>query len=185
MTLRPVALAALILAAALTRLLPHPPNFAPITALAVFGAVRYADRRAALVAPLVALFVSDLALEVLHGYGLAERRGLYHGMWVVYGTTALVALIGRVARGTRRPVAIGATTLAGSCVFFLVTNFAVWAGGAVYPRTAEGLVACYVAALPFFRNAVLGDATYAAALFGAWALAEARFPALRPAPAGA
>jgi hypothetical protein len=46
-------------------------------------------------------------------------------------------------------------------------------------------VACYVAALPFFRNAVLGDATYAAALFGAWALAEARFPALRPAPAGA
>jgi hypothetical protein len=56
---------------------------------------------------------------------------------------------------------------------------------ALYPRTAEGLAACYVAAIPFFRNALLGDAFYATVLFGAWALAEARVPALRPAAATA
>jgi hypothetical protein len=76
---------------------------------------------------------------------------------------------------------IAATTLLGSCLFFAVTNFALWAAGTSYPRTAAGLAACYVAAIPFFRNSLLGDATYATILFGAWALAEARFPALRPA----
>jgi hypothetical protein len=73
MTIRPLALAGLILLVALTRLLPRPPNFAPLTALAVFGAIRYADRRAALLAPLGALLVSDLVREVLYRYGLAEQ----------------------------------------------------------------------------------------------------------------
>ena len=103
-------------------------------------------------------------------------------MWVVYGTTALIVLMGRLARGTRSPTTIAATTLAGSCVFFVVTNFAVWAGGSLYPHTSEGLSMCYVAAIPFFRNALLGDFTYAVVLFGVWALAEARFKVLRSAP---
>ena len=185
MNARTLALAGLIALAALTRLLPHPDNVAPITAMAVFGAVRFGSRRAAVLAPLLALLLSDLAKEVLYRNGLSEDWGLYRGMWVVYGTTALIALMGRLARGTRSPAAIAATTLAGSCLFFLLTNFAVWAGGSFYPQTAEGLVACYVAAVPFFRNALLGDGFYAAVLFGAWALAESRFPALRPASASA
>jgi hypothetical protein len=185
MTVRPIAITGLILVAALSRLLPHPPNFAPITALAVFGAVRYAERRAALLAPLLALLASDLAREALYRYGLDEHWGLYRGMWLVYGTTALIALTAGPARGTRSPGVIASITLAGSCLFFLVTNFAVWAGGSLYPPTAEGLAACYAAAVPFFRNALLGDTFYATVLFGAWALAEARVPALRLAPARA
>jgi len=180
---RTLALAALIVLAALTRLLPHPPNFAPITAMAVFGAIRYRSRWAAVIAPLLALLLSDLVREVLYRNGLSRDWGLYRGMWVVYGTTALLVLLGRLAHGTRSPVAVAAATMGGSCVFFLVTNFAVWAGGSRYPHTAEGLAACYTAAMPFFRNSLLGDATYATILFGAWALAEARFPALRPVPA--
>jgi hypothetical protein len=179
---RTLALAGLIVLAALTRLLPHPPNFAPITAMAVFGAIRYRSRWAAGVTPLLALLLSDLVREVLYRNGLSRDWGLYHGMWVVYGTTALIVLLGRLAYGTRSPAAIGATTLGGSCVFFVVTNFAVWAGGSLYPPTTEGLAACFTAAIPFFRNALLGDVTYASILFGAWALAEVRFPALRPAP---
>jgi hypothetical protein len=182
MTLRTLALAGLVLLAALTRLLPHPPNFAPITAMAVFGAIRYGSRRAAVIAPLLALLLSDLVREILYRNGLARDWGLYKGMWVVYGTTALIVLMGRLARDTRSPAAIAGTTLAGSCTFFLVTNFAVWAGGSLYPHTAEGLATCYAAAIPFFRNALLGDFTYATLLFGVWALAEARFPVLRPAP---
>jgi hypothetical protein len=182
MRIRPLALAGLIALAAFTRLLPHPPNFAPITAMAVFGAIRFGTGRAAVVAPLLALLLSDLVRELLYRYGLAEEWGLYQGMWVVYGTTALIALICRLAHNTRSPIRIAAATLAGSCVFFAVTNFAVWAGGSLYPATAEGLTACYVAALPFFRNSLLGDFTYSAVLFGAWALAEARLPSLRPTP---
>ncbi len=182
MTLRTIVLCGLIVLAAMTRLLPHPPNFAPITAMAVFGAIRYGSRRTAVIAPLLALLVSDLVREFLYRQGLAEQWGLYRGMWVVYGTTALIVLIGRLAHGTRSPVSIAAVTLAGSCVFFVVTNFAVWAGGSLYPHTTEGLAMCYAAAIPFFRNALLGDFTYAIILFGGWALAEARFKALHSAP---
>ena len=185
MTIRPLALAVLILLAALFRLLPHPPNFAPITAMAVFGAVRYLDRCAAVLAPLLALLLSDLAREALFRYGLAEQWGLYSGMWTVYGTTALVAVLGRIARGTRSPETIAAVTVGGSCLFFVLTNFACWAEGSFYPHTAEGLAACFAAAIPFFRNALLGDAFYATVLFGAWALAEARVPALCPSVATA
>jgi hypothetical protein len=180
MNARALALAGLIVLAALTRLLPHPANVAPITAMAVFGAIRYGNRWAAVLAPLLALFLSDLGLEVLYRNGLVSSWGLHRGMWVVYGTTALIVLMARVARGTRSPAVIAATTLAGSCVFFLVTNFAVWADGTLYPLTAAGLDECFVAALPFFRNALIGDFAYATVLFGEWALAEACFPSLAP-----
>jgi hypothetical protein len=177
---RPFALAALVGLAVLARLIPHPPNFAPITAAAAFAGVAYLSRRSAVAVPLAALLLSDLIREVLFRCGLAEQWGLYRGMWVVYGTTALVALLGSLARGTRSPLTVAGVTLAGSCLFFFVTNFAVWAGGTRYPHTPEGLGACYAAALPFFRNALAGDCFYACVLFGACALAEARFPALRP-----
>jgi hypothetical protein len=72
-------------------------------------------------------------------------------------------------------------SITGSCLLFLLTNFAVWAGGALYPHTAGGLAECFAAAVPFFRNSLAGDCFYAAVLFGVWALAEARFPSLRPA----
>jgi hypothetical protein len=182
MTTRTLAIAGLIVLAALTRLVPHPQNFAPITAMAVFGAIRYGDRRIAILAPLLALLVSDLVLEAMHHYGLTSSWGVYRGMWVTYATTALIVLMSHFARGTRSPATIAGTTLAGSCVFFLLTNFAVWAGGSLYSQTAEGLSLCYTAAIPFFQNSLLGDFFYATVLFGAWALAEARFPALRSAP---
>jgi hypothetical protein len=179
MTKRTLALTGLIVLAALSRLLPHPWNFAPITAIAVFGGVRCGSRRAALAFPLLALLLTDLAQEALYRNGLAPYRGLYRGMWVTYGTTALIALMARLARGSRNPAVITGTTLAGSCVFFVVTNFAVWVGSSTYPQTAEGLATCYVAALPFFGNALLGDLFYGAILFGVWALAERFVPALR------
>ena len=185
MKIRPATLTALILLAALSRLLPHPPNFAPITAMAVFGAVRYLDRRAAVLAPLLALLVSDLVREALYRAGLVDQWGLYPGMWSVYGATALVAIFARMARSTRSPIALATVTLGGSCLFFVLTNLAYWAEGSLYPRTAEGLTACFAAAIPFFRNALLGDVFYATALFGAWGLAESRVPALRQSVAAA
>lgn len=70
------------------------------------------------------------------------------------------------------------TVLVGSILFFLVTNLAVWAMTTMYPKTWEGMVACYVAAIPFFHWTLLGDACYATILFGGFALAEWRWPVL-------
>lgn len=166
---RLAALTAMIVLAALARLIPHPPNFTPVGAMALFGGACLADRRLALLVPLAALFLSDLFL------------GLHALIPVVYGSFVLNVLLGRWLR-TRRTVASTATVaLLGSIQFFAVTNFACWL--LYYPPTAEGFAACYVAAIPFFQNTLLGDALFVAALFGTLAVTERGFPALRePAP---
>src|SRR5262245_32274525 len=147
--MRNFALTLFILAVALTRLLPHPPNFAPITAMAVFGAVTFRRWQTAVVAPLVALFVSDLAKEYLYHHGMSAQWGIYRGMWVTYGTTALIAVISRLAHGTRRVSAIAGTTLLGSIVFFLVPNSAIWARGTRFPHTLPGLMDCCASPVRF------------------------------------
>jgi len=174
-----------ILLAAASRTLPHPENFAPLTAIALFGAAKLRDRRLAVVTPLVALFLSDLLIQVLHNQGLMVSWGLYRYMWGTYGAILLITLFGFLLR--KRPSAawVGGTTLVSSCFFFLFTNFAVWASGGFYEYTPQppaglaGLWLCYVEAIPFFRNTLLGDACYATALFGGFALAQAWLPALR------
>jgi hypothetical protein len=156
--------------AALARLVPHPPNFTPIGAMALFGGACLADRRLALAVPLAAMFLSDLFI------------GLHVLIPVVYGSFALNVLLGRWLRSRRTVVTTAAVALAGSIQFFVVTNFACWL--LWYPHTVEGLATCYVAAIPFFQNTVLGDAVFATALFGGLAVAERGFPALRePTPA--
>lgn len=159
-----VLVCALIAIAAASRLIPHPPNFTPIAALALFGGACFADRRAAFLVPLAGLFLSDLAL------------GLHALMPVVYGAFALIVCLGFALRSRRTIFPIAAATLAASVLFFALSNLGVWALGSSYPRTWEGLVACYIAAIPFFQNSLLGDAFYSAVLFGGLALAERAFP---------
>jgi hypothetical protein len=86
MTLRALALATLVVLAALGQLLPHPMNFAPITAMAVFGAVRFGHLRSAVLVPLLGLLLSDCGKEIVYRNGLSPERGFYFLMWVVYGT---------------------------------------------------------------------------------------------------
>lgn len=171
-----------VLLAAVTRLIPHPPNFAPITAMALFGAATFTDKRLALLTPLLALLVSDLCIEAMHRMGLIAAWGLYSGMGVTYSAFLLITLTGFLLRGHRTVPAIAGATLAGSVFFFVWTNFGVWAFGNLYPHTLQGLLSCYGAAIPFFQNTVLGDAVYGTALFGGFALAERLVPALRELP---
>jgi hypothetical protein len=181
MKARTLIIAGAILVAALTRLLPHPWNFASITALALFGGATFSDRRWALATPLMALVVSDCGLEILYRLGWSETWGFYRYMWVTYGATVLITLIGILVRRRRNVLTIAGGTLAGSVVFFLVTNFAFIPGYDLYPHTWQGLVTCYTAAIPFFRNSLVSDALYATALFGGFALVERWLPALREA----
>lgn len=148
---------ALIAAGALLRLAPHPPNFAPIGALALFGGG---------VLPLPWGVIIPLAAMVISDIGLGYMPGTDPGMAWVYGSFALIALLGYMAlRGRRSVLRIAGTSLAGSVLFYIVTNFGEWLGP-LYPHTSAGLAASYIAAIPFFRNTVLSDLGYTLALFG-------------------
>jgi hypothetical protein len=174
----PLVLAAMILLAALSRLLPHPPNFSPVEAIALFGGAYFASRRWALAAPLVALLVSDLALAAMLGDGYASYVGGI-SFWSVYACIALSTAMGFGLRGRVGAVRLLGYSLAGSVLFFAVTNFAAWLGSPGYPQTAAGLAAAYVAGIPFFQWTVLGTLAYAAVLFGGFALLRRHVPLLR------
>ncbi len=160
---------ALIAAGAVLRLAPHPPNFAPIGALALFGGG---------VLPLPWGVVVPLGAMVLSDIGLGYLPGTDPGMAWVYGSFVLIALLGGWALRSRRTVLrIAGTSLASSLLFYVVTNFGEWLGP-LYPHTSAGLAASYIAAIPFFRNTVLSDLGYTLALFGIYesALRVARRP---------
>jgi hypothetical protein len=161
-----LALAIIALAAAL-RIAPHPWNFTPVGAMALFSGAIIRDRRLAFFFPILALFVGDMFI------------GFHRLMPVVYASFFLSVAIGFWLRDRRGPGRIAAATLLGAMQFFLVTNFAVWAFGLSYPRNSAGLLACYVAGIPFFWNTLVGDALYATLLFGGFALAERLFPVIR------
>lgn len=171
-------LAAMILAVALTRLIPHPPNFSPVEAMALFGGAYFARRGLAVLVPLAALFVSDLVLGLMMG-GEYFRYFVSAGFLLVYATIAVLALMGMGLRGRVSAARVAGFGIAGSLLFFMVTNFGSWLGSAMYPQTAAGLAAAYVAGLPFLGNGLLGTLFYSAMLFGGYALLKQRVPALR------
>lgn len=171
----------IILVAVVFRLLPMPVNFSPIGAMALFAGFSFRGKLQAFLFPLTALFLSDLYL------------GFHETMWAVYLSFVAATAIGFFLRerpaldqpaSFRQKLATrGSAVVASSLLFFVVTNFAVWAQSGLYERTTGGLLTCYLAALPFFDNSLTGDFLFSGALFGIWALAEKRFPSLRAATA--
>jgi hypothetical protein len=157
----------IILIAAALRIAPHPWNFTPIGAMALFSGAVVRDRRIALLFPILTLFLGDIFV------------GFHKLMPVVYASFLLSVLIGRWLQNHRTLARITGATLLGAAQFFIVTNFAVWALGSFYPRTLAGLAACYVAGIPFFWNTLAGDAFYVVVFFGGFALAERLFPVFR------
>lgn len=167
-------LAGMILAAVASRLIPHPPNFSPLAALALFGGASFASKRAALLVPLLALALSDLVL------------GFYAITPVVYGSFALITCLGFRMRRRKTFLRVAFAAIASALLFFILTNSGVWVLENLYPKTGAGLADCFVAAIPFFRNTLASNLVYSALLFGGLALAEKRFVSLRePAVAAA
>jgi hypothetical protein len=173
----PLLLAGMIVLAALSRLLPHPPNFSPVEAIALFGGAYFSRRATAVWVPLAAMFISDLALGLINGGSYSEYF-LNAGFVLVYLCIALSTLLGFGLRGRVTAPRVLGYSLLGSILFFLVTNFGVWLGSAMYPPSGAGLVAAYVAGIPFFQNTVLGTLCYATLLFGSFALLRQRNPGL-------
>jgi hypothetical protein len=173
----PLLLGGMIVLAALSRLLPHPPNFSPVEAIALFGGAYFSNRWAAVWVPLVAMFLSDLALGVMNG-GIYWSYFLSAGYLLVYACIALSAVLGFGLRGRVNVARVGAYSIIGSLLFFVVTNFGAWLGSPMYPQSAAGLAAAYVAGIPFFQYTLLGTLFYSTLLFGSFAWLRSRSPAL-------
>jgi hypothetical protein len=165
---RAALIAGIVLAAAALRIVPHPMNFAPIGAIALFGGACFSSKRAAVAVPLLSLIAGDIFI------------GFHRLIPYVYASFLVSVAIGFWLRRKKSASGIGAATVAGAIQFFLVTNFAVWATSiGSYAKNVGGLAECYIAGLPLFWNTLGGDAFYVALLFGVMALAEKRFPSLR------
>ncbi|MBN1807273.1 MAG: hypothetical protein JW837_18655 [Sedimentisphaerales bacterium] len=172
------ALLGIVLSAAAMRLVPHPPNVTPIAAMALFGGVHFTDKKTAFLIPLAAMYLSDLVL----GFFVYDF-GWFHGfMPFVYISFMMTVCLGFLVRRRLTPLMVGGSALAGSVLFFIVTNFGVWLIGDLYPKTLTGLLSCYVAAIPFLRNTLAGNVGYTLVLFGSFALAQRYLPVLREKP---
>ena len=141
--------------AVVLRLIPHPPNVAPIAAMALFGGV-YLNKKYALIVPLIALFISDLFL------------GFYSAMPYVYCSFLLTGLIGIWLRMHKSFTNVILASFVSSTLFFLITNFGFFLSNDLYPRTLSGQIEAYVMALPFFRNTLLGDLGFVGLFFGSY-----------------
>jgi len=146
----------LIILVILSRLIPHPANFTPIGALGLFAGA-YLTRRSAWLIPFAALIISDLFIGFYHVYAM---------LFVYLGFAANV-LIGRQFLLQKRsiPSMFGAS-LASAVIFFIFSNFGVWLTGMMYPMTFAGLGKCFVMAIPFFGNTLIGTFVYVVVLFG-------------------
>lgn len=150
----------LVIFGVITRLIPHSPNVVPITAITLFGSC-YLPKRLFFL-PLIILLISDFFIGF---YGT--------DMFYVYESYLLIGGIGLWLRNNKKPLNIVGTVLTSSVLFFIITNFGVWAPpNHWYPHNFSGLIQSYTMALPFFRNSLIGDLGYTILLFGGYELLQ-------------
>jgi hypothetical protein len=165
-----------IMVAVLLRLLPHWPNFTPIAAMALFAGTYFDRKQYAFAIPFASMFLSDIIL------------GFHSNMPAVYLSFAITVLIGMSIRRKVNAGSVVLASLSSSVIFFVITNFSSWLASPFYPQTFTGLMECYGAGLLFFRdqanglsfllNDILGTTFFSAVFYGAFYLAEMRFPIL-------
>ncbi|MDX2196796.1 MAG: DUF6580 family putative transport protein [Cytophagales bacterium] len=159
--------ALLILLATLSRLLPHPFNFTPIGAVALFGSAVFPSRYMGIFISLASMLITDSII------------GFHSSMWAVYLSFFMIGGIGLLLRNRMGAIAIFGASLASSVLFFVVTNFAVWLGSGMYSMDMKGLTECFVMAIPFFGNTFGGDIFYCIVLFGSYALSKRVWPSVQ------
>ena len=149
-------IASIIICAALTRLIPHPPNFTPIIAIGLFGGAFLKDHRLSLIIPLIAMISADVFLG-------------FHGTMVwVYASLIIISLMGILLKNRITLQNCAVAILGGSFLFFFVTNLGVWIISGFYEKSLVGLLTCYAMALPFFHNTLAGSVFYSAIMFGGY-----------------
>lgn len=173
-------LALLVFVTAFSRLIPHPSNFAPVGAMALFGAAHFRQRYLAFIIPIVAMWLSDLALNnLIYGEYFDHFVWFYNGFHWTYAAFILIGLLGLLLLKKISFKNAVLASLSASILFFIVSNFGVWASGTMYPKDATGLISCYAAGLPFLKNTMMGDLVYSGFMFGVFEMAQRKFPVLR------
>lgn len=162
-------LSIILVLAVLSRFLPFPPNVAPIAAMALFGGAYFSDKRIAFLLPLGVMLLSDLIL------------GLHSTLLFVYAAFGIIVGLGMLLGKEINPMRVVGASLAGSVIFYLLTNFGVWLVSPYYPFTLEGLIASYTLAIPFFHYTLLGDLFFTTVLFGSYEVLRRTVPALQTA----
>ncbi|MFN3528349.1 MAG: DUF6580 family putative transport protein [Bacteroidia bacterium] len=170
-----ILISALILVAVLTRLMPHPVNFGPMAAIALFAGSRMGSRWMAAMAVILAATVSDLLVNALIYDYFSLSYFVQGGTLAIYACYLLFMYMGSGIKQVSIP-AVGGRALLSSVIFFAATNLMVWLGSGMYSNDLPGLLQCYTMALPFFQNTIAGDLLYSAALFGTLAYVEKQQP---------
>jgi hypothetical protein len=151
---RMLLLMAIVVVTALTRLLPHPPNFSPVMAVSLFSGAYFMDKKYAILVPILAMFLSDIVI------------GFHDLMPVVYILMVAAVLLGTKLRNSFTFGRIFGYSVLGSVLFFMGTNLGVWATSGMYTKDLSGLALCFTAAVPFFQSSLAGDLLFTGVLFG-------------------
>lgn len=161
-SMEPLAVGLTVLGA-FARLIPHPPNFVPVGGMSLFAGSRLRGWQAYLV-PLLLMAVTDPILSALYGYSTLHSTAAF-----VYGSLLVTVWIGQRLLREPTPSRIALAASLSSMQFFLVTNLGVWLVGSLYPHTGAGLIACFVAAIPFYGRSLASDLLYSGLFFGLYA----------------
>ncbi|MDV6237647.1 DUF6580 family putative transport protein [Leptospira ellisii] len=161
-----------VILAGISRFLPHPPNFTLVGAVTVYSGSKIEGWKSFTI-PFITIFATDLILSQIHGYG-----PLYPGFSLVYFSLLVNVVLGKtLLKGRVKISRLLPVTVLASTQFFLLSNFSVWAFSSFYPDTFEGLLTCYIAAIPYFGGTLLGDLIYTPILFGSLNRIEAKIKA--------
>ena len=166
----------LVVASALYRVWENRPlGFAPQIAMALFAGSVIRNKKFSFLIPLLSMLVSDALYQVLYQQGLTQIRGFYEGQWVNYLLFTAITVIGFFVRKNNF-VHIVAGSLAGVAFFFLASNFFNWIGGGLdinnqpYPKTWDGLMNCFAAAIPFLKGSLWATLAFNGIFFGSYYL---------------
>lgn len=162
-----IVLFATISRIAIPSIIGHPPNFSPIDAIALFSGAYFAQRYMAILVTLFSVWVGDV---LINSFFIGHLELFYSGFYWQYASYVLIVLLGACLTPKITPTRLGLASIGSATLFFSVTNFGVWYSGLLYPFTLDGLIACYVAAIPFYKTSLLSDLVFTGALFGIYEL---------------
>lgn len=174
-------LSIIILLAAFTRIMPHPPNFSPMAAIGLFGAAHFAKKWQAFFIPLLGIWLSDLVINnFIYASSDVNIVWFYNGFYWQYISYVLIIFTGLFIfnKGVSLSKTFGGI-VGSSGIFFLVSNFGVWAGSGMYSKNIAGLISCYIAGIPFMNNTIISDFLFTTVLFGSYYLLQSEYSSLK------
>ena len=179
--LRFVAISLIISVTALLRLVPHFPNFSPLGAICRFGAAHFSNKIQVYIVPLLAIWISDILVNnLIYSEYFNHFTIFYDGFYWQYGSYLLIVFFSTFTLKNQNSIKIICSAIGAALLFFLVSNFGVWASGNMYPNNFSGLMTCYIAGIPFIKGTIISNIIFSVILFGGFSLLENRYSILKP-----